>query len=181
MGLLRRSPQDLRNYILWYSRVGKQYGSVTEFVRRERLNWEVPVFAKDPTTLFGHPEDFKIIRNDWPYGLEEGLTHLVVWSKNRISTDATTGLPSADATAAIEKFLSRTFEYELGARVGENILWFKQKTEWQSVRSLEHIHVILRDVADDAIDSLVGMTRQQTLCNLAREGLDRFILMAKIS
>lgn len=169
MGLLRRSPHDLRNYILWYSGVEKQYGSIGEFVRRERLKWEHPIVARD-ATLFNHPDDIKIIRNDWPYGLAEGITHLVIWSKVSIPIDPDTSLPTAEATATIATFLRRVFDKWLGADYGNNVLWFKQKAEWQSVKSLDHIHVMVRGLAESEIDALTGTTRQQILSEQVAKG-----------
>lgn len=169
MGILRRSPQDLRNYILWYSGVEKQYGSIAEFVRRERLKWEHPIVVRD-AALFNHPVDFKIIRNDWPYGLAEGITHLVIWSKVKIPIDPDTSLPTLEAAATIETFLRRTFDKRLGADFSKNVLWFKQKAEWQSVKSLDHIHVMVRGLAESDIDALTGTTRQQALSEQVAKG-----------
>jgi hypothetical protein len=177
MGILRRSPRELRNYILWYSAVAKQYGSVAEFVRRERLTWEYPIVARD-AALFEHPDDYKIIRNDWPYGLAEGITHLVIWSKVRIPIDPGTSLPTTEAAAAIETFLRRIFDKGLGADFDENVLWFKQKAEWQSVKALDHIHVMVRGVAESELDVLTGTTRQQILSEQVAKGGMRSILPA---
>ena len=32
---------------------------------------------------------------------------------------------------------------------GSNVIWFKNTTNLQSVRSLEHVHVLIRDVDDE--------------------------------
>jgi hypothetical protein len=175
MGMLQRSPRDLRNYILWYSGVEKQYGSIAEFVRRERLRWEYPIIARD-TALFNHPDDFKIIRNDWPYGVAKGITHLVIWSKVSIPIDPDTSLPTAESTATIENFLRQVFGKRLGTDFGEKLLWFKQKAEWQSVKSLDHIHVMVRGIAECEIDALTGTTRQQILSEQVAKGGIRSIL-----
>lgn len=169
MGILRRTPQDLRNYIIWYSGVERQYGSITEFVRRERLKWEYPIVARD-TALFNHPDDFKIIRNDWPYGLAEGITHLVIWSKVRIPIDPDTSLPTTETTATIGSFLRRIFDRRFGADFDNNVMWFKQKAEWQSVKGLDHIHVMVRGFAEIEIDTLTGTSQQQILSEQVAKG-----------
>jgi len=47
----------------------------------------------------------------------------------------------------VEAFVDREFRREVGERVkGERVLWFKNTTTLQSVRGLEHVHVLLRDV-----------------------------------
>ncbi|KAK1989735.1 hypothetical protein LX36DRAFT_664955 [Colletotrichum falcatum] len=162
MGRLRRSPRDLRNYILWHSEVGNSHGSVVEYVRLERLRWLQPIAALNAEP-FAHADDWKVIWNDWPYDLADGMMHLVVWCKNRIAVDPETGLPTEHSMRLIESFLDRTFGDTLGCRRGEDLLWFKQKTESQSVRALEHIHVVLRNVLEERVEEVVGEQRSQTL------------------
>ncbi|KAK2061989.1 hypothetical protein LY76DRAFT_506724 [Colletotrichum caudatum] len=161
-GRLRRSPRDLRNYILWHVELRKTHGSVVEFVRREKLHWPEPAVARNAEP-FADADDWKAIWNDWPYRLSEGIMHLVVWSKSKIEVDPETGLPTEDSTRLIESFLDRTFADKLGCRRGEDLLWFKQKTESQSVKALEHIHVVLRNVPEDRVEKLIGQRRSQTL------------------
>ncbi|KAK6207599.1 hypothetical protein QIS74_12680 [Colletotrichum tabaci] len=146
MGQLRRSPQDLRNYIRWHAEIGKTHGSVLEYVRRERLHWPKHIIARDAVP-FAHADDWKIIWNDWPYDLADGMMHLVIWSKNR------------------------TFRETLGCCRGQDLLWFKQKTAWQSVKALEHIHVLVRNVSEERVEKLVGQRRSQTLRALVGESM----------
>ncbi|KAK1964459.1 hypothetical protein LY78DRAFT_659329 [Colletotrichum sublineola] len=161
-GRLRRSPRDLRNYIVWHAEIGKTHGSVVEYVRRERLHWPDPIIARNAKP-FAHPDDWKVIWNDWPYHLADGIMHLVVWSKSRIAVDPETGLPTEESTRMIESFLDQTFGDALGCRRGEDLVWFKQKTESQSVKALEHIHVMLRNVPVERVEKLIGQQRSQTL------------------
>jgi hypothetical protein len=37
------------------------------------------------------------------------------------------------------------------------VLWFKNWASIQSVRSVEHIHVLIRDCAEDFLKSVVGI------------------------
>ena len=34
---------------------------------------------------------------------------------------------------------------------GSKVIWFKNTTDLQSVRSLEHVHVLVRDVEDEVL------------------------------
>ncbi|OHE97876.1 hypothetical protein CORC01_06739 [Colletotrichum orchidophilum] len=170
MGQLNRAPQDLRNYIVWLAEVGQSHGSVLEFVRREKLHWQRPIVAQN-SVPFADPHDWKILWNDWPYGLANGIMHLVLWSKAKILVDPETGLPTKESARLIEAFLARTFGGTLSCVPGENLLWFKQKAAWQSVKALDHIHIMLRGVQEDKVEKLIGHHRSQTLQVLARKGL----------
>ncbi|CCF35029.1 hypothetical protein CH063_01234 [Colletotrichum higginsianum] len=170
MGQLRRSPLDLRNYIRWHAEIGKTHGSVLEYVRHERLHWPKHIIARDAVP-FAHANDWKIIWNDWPYDLADGMMHLVIWSKSRTAVDPETGLPTDHTAKLIESFLDRTFGETLGCRRGQDLLWFKQKTAWQSVKALEHIHVLLRNVPEERVEKLVGQRRSQTLRALVGESM----------
>ncbi|UQC79240.1 uncharacterized protein CLUP02_04719 [Colletotrichum lupini] len=180
MGQLNRAPQDLRNYILWLAEVGKSHGSVLEFVRREKLRWQNPIAARDDVP-FADPHDWKILWNDWPYAFDDGIMHLVMWSKSKIAVDPDTGLPTEESARLIEAFLDRTFGGGLGCTRCENLLWFKQKAAWQSVKALDHIHVLLRGVQEDQVERLIGQHRSQTLQVLARKGMLKTEIGLRIS
>ncbi|KAK1564194.1 uncharacterized protein LY79DRAFT_530380 [Colletotrichum navitas] len=162
MGQLRRSPQDLRNYIVWHAEIRKTHGSVLEYVRREKLRWPKHITPCDDLP-FSHTNDWKVIWNDWPYDVADGIMHLVVWSKCRIEVTADSGLPTERMKHLIDSFLDREFGETLGCRRGQDLLWFKQKTAWQSVRGLEHIHVLLLNVSRERVEKLVGQQQSQTL------------------
>ncbi|KAK1992059.1 hypothetical protein LX36DRAFT_589189 [Colletotrichum falcatum] len=169
MGQLRRSPQDLRNYIMWHAEIRRTHKSVLEYVRRERLRW--PNITACDDIPFRHTDDWKIIWNDWPYDLADGIMHLIVWSKSKIAVDPATGLPTERMANLIESFLDGTFGEILGCRRGEDLLWFKQKAEWQSVKALEHIHILLRNVPQWRVEKLIGQQRSQTLRSLMARGM----------
>jgi Protein of unknown function (DUF3605) len=54
-------------------------------------------------------EDIKVLFNDWPYGVEEGIAHLVVWTKFELEEDPSTGDLTPEAREQIEKFVQKTF------------------------------------------------------------------------
>jgi hypothetical protein len=168
MGYLRRLPIDQKNYLLWQIRILKKYSSVSEYVLNERLGWKKPLMAAEKI-LFQNKRDYKIIRNDWPFALPPNITHLVIWSKISVDVDPETGDPSERAKEAIENFLDRTFGNDPAFDRRGNILWFKQKTEWQSVKSLEHIHVMVRDVSEDHLEKITGQKKEQISSLMARE------------
>lgn len=75
LGDFQRLPSQLRKYIEYNYNLRKQHGSVMNFVLKERLGWELPIVAKGEP--FEEASDLKILWNDWPYGLDERIVHLV--------------------------------------------------------------------------------------------------------
>ncbi|KAJ5722726.1 hypothetical protein N7488_000761 [Penicillium malachiteum] len=171
MSLLRRTPSDLFNYIRWTFETQRQYGSVLEFIIKHRLPWEPechesgPVFPCSDPTPFTDPSDFCIRRNDWPYAMEEGMVHLVAWSKTPIGTDEH-GDPSSASCRAIADFIEGMFSAHVsrGKHAGDNVQWFRNRTKWQSIRSLDHVHLVLRDVDETFITGITGQGSWDITC-----------------
>ncbi|KAI9841016.1 MAG: hypothetical protein M1837_001046 [Sclerophora amabilis] len=164
LSLLKRKPSDLRRYIRWAADIKAEYGSMTRFLCQERLKWE-PLPSRDQEALgsmfsyrnpipFKDPSDYRILENDWPYGMTPGIKHLVVWLKTPIPVLADDGDLTPESRQGIEDFVDQTFVQRLDAagHDGANkVVWFKNWTQLQSVRSLEHIHVLARDVPEDVL------------------------------
>lgn len=91
--------------------------------------------------------------NDWPYGFEDGIAHFVVWSKTPIETEGERGDLTGESRRVIEEFVERYFVEELGEEGGrERVLWFKNWVGLQSVRGVDHVHVLVRDVSDEQVE-----------------------------
>ena len=59
----------------------------------------------------------------------------------------------------IEGFVRKAFVGRLeqeGPEAGEKVLWFKNWGALQSVRGLEHIHVLVKDVPESIVDEWTG-------------------------
>ncbi|KAF2496387.1 hypothetical protein BU16DRAFT_526878 [Lophium mytilinum] len=160
---LKRVPSSLRAYLAWSTATKKKYGSITNFLLRERLRWTPldgegaegpPRFAVKSTIPFAEAEDFKILVNDWPYGLEEGVRHIVVWLKHPLEVDGEGELVD-EARSAVEEFVEERFG-KRAREVGGDVLWFKNSVGLQSVRGLDHVHVLMRDVPDELVREWVG-------------------------
>lgn len=98
-------------------------------------------------------DDTQILANDWPYGHAPGILHLVAWTKAPIPTRPGDGDLTGEARGILEEFVHRTFSQHLGA---DNVLWFKNWASIQSVRSVEHIHVLIRNYPDDFVARVVA-------------------------
>lgn len=146
----------------WSSQIKSQYASVTDYVVQRRLHWEPPFTYVNPIP-FADPADYKILLNDWPYGVSPGITHLVAWIKTPVPVKEDGGDMTDDARRLIDAFVQRTFVDRLKgvhSNPEEHVLWFKNWTALQSVRSLEHVHILVRDVPADV---LVDWTGERTL------------------
>jgi hypothetical protein len=84
--------------------------------------------------------------NDWPYGLTPNITHIVVWTRTAIPTDPATGDVTDESRRLIRDFVKTYFAEGLGPGGEERVMWFKNWVALQSVRALEHIHVLVRGV-----------------------------------
>lgn len=96
-----RRPSELWRYreYIWYLK--REHGSVLNFMLKERLHWEEPVVPRG-SRPFECGEDAKILMNDWPYGIDPRIVHLVVWTKFDLPDNPET-------EAEIEMFVERTF------------------------------------------------------------------------
>lgn len=53
--------------------------------------------------------------NDWPYGVEEGIVHLVVWTKFELEDDPATDDLTPQARKEIDDYVTRTFRSRMPA------------------------------------------------------------------
>ncbi|KAK3988116.1 hypothetical protein QBC44DRAFT_343537 [Cladorrhinum sp. PSN332] len=142
--LFQRKPSDLRRYLEFTWKLKREYGSVMTFILSQRLNWNLPITPKGQTPFDpeAEKEDIKVLRNDWPYGIDPRIVHLVVWTKFELSDDPATGDLTDEARREIDGWVQEKF----GKRVGkDNVIWFKNWASLKSVKSVEHFHVMLFD------------------------------------
>ncbi|KAI2466599.1 hypothetical protein F4781DRAFT_405089 [Annulohypoxylon bovei var. microspora] len=136
----RRVPSNLRRYLEYTWELKRDYGSVMDFILIERLQWEAPVTPRGRP--FEFEDDVKILWNDWPYGIDERIVHLVVWTKFELAEDPVTTDLTDEARAAINGYVQNTF----GSRLPrDRYIWFKNWRSLKSVQAVEHFHVMLFD------------------------------------
>ncbi|KAL9079413.1 MAG: hypothetical protein Q9157_001712 [Trypethelium eluteriae] len=137
--LFERVPTDMRRYKEYTWKLKREYGSVMNFILQERLKWNDMACTGEP---FTNSDDYKILYNDWPYGLEQKIVHLVVWTKFDLEDDPATDDLTPKARREIDEFVERTFR----SRVPRNqVIWFKNWRSLKSVHAVEHFHVLLYD------------------------------------
>lgn len=96
-----RRPSELWRYREFIWNLKREYGSVLNFMLTQRLHWAEPV-VPEGSRPFEHDEDVKVLLNDWPYGIDPRIVHLVVWTKFDLPDDPET-------EADIERFVERKF------------------------------------------------------------------------
>ncbi|EFX02726.1 hypothetical protein CMQ_2655 [Grosmannia clavigera kw1407] len=158
LAILRRKPSDLRRYMKWTADTKAEYGSITNYLIAHRLPkaWGSPPYVPTSTTPFAHPSDYQVLLNDWPYGLTPDVTHMVVWTRTMIPTDSETGDMTPESRARVAGFVKRIFTDQIdavedGGDGDSRVLWFKNWAQLQSVRQLEHVHVLVRNASPELL------------------------------
>lgn len=200
-----RRPSDLRNYLRWKYVIERDY-SVVDETTGERISgvvmyllivrlkgcWgnKLPLSADGRTLFQDVAKDIRILSNDFPYALEKGIVHVVVWSRVRIpvedievseqhennSTDNTsnnnnngelkkalltpTSKITDEARTLIQRYVDLNFVEGLGLPK-ENVLWFKNWTALQSIPAMEHFHVMILNPPMEKLESLYGTGGKQ--------------------
>jgi hypothetical protein len=86
-----------------------------------------------------------------------------VWTKTRIAVDEVRGDVTSESRERIVEFVERYFVRELeglGKEGKDQVLWFKNWVSLQSVRGVDHVHVLVRDVPEEV---LTRWTRRRDL------------------
>ncbi|KAK5135568.1 hypothetical protein LTR08_005048 [Meristemomyces frigidus] len=157
---LQRRPAETRRYLAWSYGIKQQYDGMTDYIVKEKLHWKpIPgqsdkgaVYAHKSDVPFAERGDYTVLPNDWPYDFEKGITHVLVWTKTPIETDSDKGDVTPNSRRLIEEFVSAHFGRALGEGGDERVQWFKNWVSLQSVRSIDHVHVLVRDPPAELLD-----------------------------
>ncbi len=103
-----RIPSEQRRYKAYVWNLKRTHRGVMSFVRKERLHWNDPIVPKG-SAPFECEDDMKITWNDWPYGFEEKVVHLVVWTKFPFEEDPKTADLADKARAGIQAYVRKVF------------------------------------------------------------------------
>lgn len=115
------------------------------------------VVSDSGSELFSNAADLKVVQNDFPYYFEDDVAHLCVWTKKRIDSDPNSALGdlSPATRAHIERYVAKTFVDGLGVP-RENLVWFRNWEALQSVREISHVHVVVKGLTPEQLESVVG-------------------------
>ncbi|KAL8801885.1 MAG: hypothetical protein Q9182_004174 [Xanthomendoza sp. 2 TL-2023] len=164
---LRRWPSDLKRYLKWTRDTKAVYGTITDYLCHERLHWqplpkqdphEGPSFHVQDPIPFRDARDYKILYNDWPYGMAPDITHIVVWMKTSFDVEPADGELLPKSRQSIEDFVQHTFIARLQreGNAEDRVMWFRNWTGLQSVRGIDHIHILVRHVPQEIMDEWTG-------------------------
>ncbi|KAL4986103.1 hypothetical protein BDW68DRAFT_163943 [Aspergillus falconensis] len=151
----QRLPSDLRKYLEYKEQIIAKYGSIMRFVVKERLCWGEGTAEdlKPKGQPFEYEEDIRILHNDWPYGLDEGIVHLVVWTKFALEDDPATDDLMPRARREIDDYVKRTFCSRMSP---DQVVWFKNWRSLKSVHAVEHFHVMLHNPDPTFVEEITG-------------------------
>jgi hypothetical protein len=150
----------MRRYKQWTTETISEYGSLTNYLLAHRLprTWGRPPFTPLSPIHFEDPSDYRVLLNDWPYGFPPNIKHMIIWTRTTIPTDSDIGDMTPESKKLIDSFVKRYFINRLGHGAEPQVIWFKNWAALQSVRALEHIHVLVRDVDPSVVEE---WTREQ--------------------
>ena len=135
----------MHKYLRWSFNTKKAYGSITNFVVQERLAW-TPRDPSQPVSAHSFTH-------------QSGIKHILVWTRTPIAVDDDRGDVTPESKRIIEEFVERHFVYTLAKEAGvsleqarERVMWFKNWVSLQSVRGVDHVHVLVRDAPEDLLE-----------------------------
>jgi hypothetical protein len=116
---IHRNKQVQAVYDKWMKDTLSAYGSIENYLLSTRLMFKPIVNEHRPPVI--------ILPNDFPYSVEEGISHILLWSQIPLASDY------------IEQILESNYGHKLYEWV-----YFVNPPEIQSVRKLPHVHVFMR-------------------------------------
>ena len=118
--LFKRTPSELRRYREFTWRLRQEPDGILNFILAHRLHWPQPIVARGRP--FECDDDIKVLWNDWPYAVDTRIVHLVVWVKFELDEDPATGLVTEATSAAISRYVRKTFSQVPEERVSHAVV-----------------------------------------------------------
>lgn len=116
---IHRSSQVQAKYNQWMKDTLNQYGSIENYLLSTKLHFQ-PIEDKTKPPVI-------ILPNDFPYSVEDGIQHILLWSQIPLARD----------------YIENILETNFGSQDYEWVYWVNPP-EIQSVRKLPHVHVFMR-------------------------------------
>lgn len=169
---VKRFPSQLRRYIDWSNAIkdDPRYGSSTAYIKKEVVRWtDKDLQALASNVPLADDDDFQVLLTEWPYALEPGVSHFVVWLKHFLDVGEDGDL-TKESRELVDAFVDRWFRRRIECRTleaGEGLealhnrqrcdlaIWGKAKKMYNTVTGVEHFHVWVRDLPDAFVESLV--------------------------
>lgn len=116
---IHRNKQVQTVYNQWMKDTLNKYGSIENYLLSTKLHFK-PIEDKSRPPVI-------ILPNDFPYSVEEGIKHILLWSQIPLS----------------QSYIEEILEANYGSKTYEWV-YFVNPPEIQSVRKLPHVHVFMR-------------------------------------
>lgn len=99
------------------------------------------------TVPFDNAANYQVLLNHRPYGFAPDIKHMVVWIRNRISTVADVGDMTPESKESVGHIVQRCLTAKVGGEgARDRVLQSKNWGVVCSVRTIDHIHVLVRNV-----------------------------------
>ena len=112
LNIFWRVPSEQRRYLEFCWLQKRKWGSMTAFVLEERLHWGHIDTSQEiflPSRRFDNPNNVAVKKNDWSYGIDKRITHLVVWTAFALREEAATGRLTESGKLELEEYVDRVF------------------------------------------------------------------------
>jgi hypothetical protein len=112
LNIFWRMPSEQRRYLEFCWLQKRKWGSLTTFVLEERLHWRHIHTSREISLSgqrFDNPKNVAVKKNDWPYGIDKRITHLVVWTAFTLREEAATGRLTESGKLELEEYVDRVF------------------------------------------------------------------------
>lgn len=116
---IHRSKKVQAVYDQWMKNTLSKYGSIEKYLLSTKLHFKPLQDTSKPPVI--------ILPNDFPYSVEEGIQHILLWSQIPLSRD----------------YIEYILETNFGSQNYEWVYWVNPP-EIQSVKKLPHVHVFMR-------------------------------------
>lgn len=116
---IHRNKQVQTVYNQWMKDTLAKYGTIENYLLSTKLHFKPITDTTRPPVI--------ILPNDFPYSVEEGISHILLWSQIPLSRD----------------YIEDILESKYGHKEYEWV-YFVNPPEIQSVRKLPHVHVFMR-------------------------------------
>ncbi|KAG2732508.1 hypothetical protein G9P44_004925 [Scheffersomyces stipitis] len=153
--LFARSQAATDRYLKFKHDLKESKVNILDHILANEVRWDVEDLREEGA-IFADKSDLRIIHNRFPYYFEDDVSHLCVWSKVRIPTDPNSadGDITTETRNKINQYIEETFIRPLGL-TWEQVEWFKNWTSLQSVKSISHIHVLIKGGDKNKIEQMV--------------------------
>ena len=143
LGKLRREKAEQKRYNGFMQKVKSEYASVEDFILASVFGCKTEIAENGTLVTAANPQKQRVIKwrkNDFPYALEEGITHFILWS--------TESLTEPELQRECESFFLTNERDDNESTSTENknkkkrFVYFVNPPKFRSIQRIWHAHVL---------------------------------------